>query len=211
MRVLTLWPYPGCAKRLLTPMNDYYKLNYQAYHERTFHVDPSSFLKPFADRLPPGATVLDVGCGSGRDLLWLKNRGFAVTGFERSPGLAILARNNSGCPVIEGDFEAFDFSDLVCDALLLCGSLVHISHEHFPEVLDNILESLNTPGWVSLSVKSGRGIRTDELERTFYLWQANDLEKILKEREFEILDFTRSVSATGTGEPWLGFVLACGQ
>jgi len=34
----------------------------------------------------------ELGCGSGRDLLWLKNRGFHVIGFERSPGLAELCR-----------------------------------------------------------------------------------------------------------------------
>ena len=189
-------------------MKDYYHLNYKAYHARTFHVDPSAFLKPFADRLPPGVTVLDVGCGSGRDLLWLKNRGFAVTGFERSPGLAALAGTNTGCPVIEGDFNDFDFSGLAFDALLLCGSLVHLPHERLPEVLDNIIKALNRPGWMFLSLKSGRGRRTDEPGRIFYLWQAYDLEKILKEREFEILDFTRSASAAGTGEQWLGYVLA---
>jgi len=192
-------------------MKDYYELNHQGYFERTFHIDPASFLKPFADRLPSGATVLDVGCGSGRDLLWLKNRGFAGTGFERSPGLAALAVTNTGCPMIAGDFTEFDFSGLAFDALLLCGSLVHLSHEQLPEVLDKVIRALNTPGWVFLSLKSGRGCRTDELERTFYLWQADDLERILKEREFEILDFTRSASAAGTGESWLGYVLAYGQ
>ena len=195
---------------IVKPMNDYYQLNYKAYYERTFHIDPASFLKPFADRLVPGATVLDVGCGSGRDLLWLKNRGFAVTGFERSPGLAALARTGAGCPVIEGDFKAFDFSGLAFDALLLCGSLVHLSHEQLPGVLDNIIEALNTPGRVFLSLKSGRGHRTDALGRTFYFWQAGDLERILKEREFEIMEFNRSVSAAGTGEQWLGYVLGRG-
>ena len=195
---------------IVKPMNDYYQLNYKAYYERTFHIDPAAFLKPFADRLPPGAAVLDVGSGSGRDLLWLKNRGFAVTGFERSPGLAALAGTSAGCPVIEGDFKSFDFSALAFDALLLCGSLVHLAHEQLPDVLDNVIEALNRPGWVFLSLKSGRGHRTDESGRTFYLWQSGDLETILGEKEFEILDVTRSVSAAGTGEQWLGYVLGKG-
>jgi len=38
-----------------------------------------------------------VGCGSGRDLLWMKKQDFDVIGFERSPGLAELARENAGC------------------------------------------------------------------------------------------------------------------
>ena len=53
-------------------MPDYYQKNYKTYHEKTFSIDPSSFLDPFAKRLPGDAFVLDVGCGSGRDLLWMK-------------------------------------------------------------------------------------------------------------------------------------------
>ena len=85
-------------------MNDYYQHNYKAYHEKTFHIDPSSFLEPLAGRLPPDAFILDVGCGSGRDLLWMKKQGF-----ERSPGLAELARENAGCEVIKADFETLPF------------------------------------------------------------------------------------------------------
>ncbi|MGA9179151.1 MAG: methyltransferase domain-containing protein, partial [Desulfobacterales bacterium] len=81
-------------------MSDYYQKNYTAYHEKTFSIDPSSFLTPLAQRLPPEAFILDVGCGSGRDLLWMKKRGFEVIGFERSEGLAELARNNADCEVI---------------------------------------------------------------------------------------------------------------
>jgi len=40
--------------------------------------------------------VLDVGCGSGRDLLWMKKWNFEVIGFERSPGFAELAGRKPG-------------------------------------------------------------------------------------------------------------------
>ncbi len=82
-------------------MADYYKTSYQEYFDATFSVDPSPFLEAFANVLPQGALVLDVGCGSGRDLLWPKERGFPVIGFEQSIGLADLARQNVGCEVIE--------------------------------------------------------------------------------------------------------------
>jgi SAM-dependent methyltransferase len=192
-------------------MDDYYEKNCAAYFARTAPIDPTPFLKPFADRLPAGATILDVGCGSGRDLLWLKDRGFAVTGFERSPGLAALARRHAGCRVIEGDFAEFDFASLALDAVLLCGCLVHFPPGQLPAVLENILKALKRPGWVFLSLKAGRGQKTDQWGRTFYFWQADDLARLLENRGLKILDFSRSVSATGTGEPWLGYVLACGQ
>ncbi len=87
---------------------NYYKENPREYFERTFSIDPSSFLGPVAGRLSNGAMVLDVGCGSGRDLFWFKNKGFEVIGFERSAGLAKLAREHSGAEVREGDFETYD-------------------------------------------------------------------------------------------------------
>jgi len=123
-------------------MSDYYQKNYKAYHEKTFSIDPSSFLAPLAQRLPAEAFVLDVGCGSGRDLLWMKRKGFEVMGFERSPGLAELARDNAACEVMEGDFETYDFSTILVDAIMLIGALVHVPHERFSDVFQNIALTL---------------------------------------------------------------------
>ena len=89
--------------------SDFYQKKYKAYHEKTFSIDPSSFLEPLVKKLPAEAFILDVGCGSGRDLLWIKKQGFEGIGFERSLGLAQLARENVGCEVIDGDFETYDF------------------------------------------------------------------------------------------------------
>ncbi len=98
------------------------------YSKSTVVIDPSPFLDPLIKKLLPGSTVLDVGCGAGRDLYWLANQGFKSTGFELSPGLARLARNHSQRPVIEGDFRSYDFSNFQFDALLLIGALVHLKH-----------------------------------------------------------------------------------
>ncbi|MDZ7760171.1 MAG: hypothetical protein U5L00_07945 [Desulfovermiculus sp.] len=53
----------------------FYQNQAQAYFDQTFGVDPSSFLLPLIRHLSPGARILDVGCGAGRDMLWLTNRG----------------------------------------------------------------------------------------------------------------------------------------
>ena len=67
---------------------EYYTTHFSQYHEKTFTIDPAPFLSAFAENLKPGAHVLDIGCGSGRDLLWLAQKGLQPTGFEASPGLA---------------------------------------------------------------------------------------------------------------------------
>jgi cyclopropane fatty-acyl-phospholipid synthase-like methyltransferase len=188
-------------------MTDFYQENYKAYHEKTFSIDPSSFLEPLARRLPPESFILDVGCGSGRDLMWMAKRGFEVVGFERSPGLAELARENAGCEVIEGNFETYDFSAIMVDAVMIVGALVHIQHDRFKEVFENITSALSENGSVLLTLKEGEGSRKDSDNRIFYLWQDDKARELIESLGFKVCEFSKSVSKTGSGDFWLSYVL----
>ena len=188
-------------------MSDYYTHHYRVYHERTFSVDPTSFLNPLADLLSAGSTVVDVGCGSGRDILWLQNRGFQVIGIERSSGLAALARRNTACRIIEADFESYDFRKISVDALLLIGALVHLPHAEFPAVLESVCRALNDPGTLLITMKEGSGTVADQDGRQFYLWQDKDLRKIFHARRLRAIDFFRQPSEINPNDTWLGYVL----
>jgi len=188
-------------------MTDYYQQNYEAYHQKTFSIDPSSFLKPLAARLPAEAFVLDVGCGSGRDLLWMKKQGFEVIGFERSSGLAELARDNASCEVIEGDFETYDFSAIDVDAIVAIGSLVHVPHERFASVFENITSAVSMHGCVLITLKEGSGDRKDPDGRIFYLWEDQKAREMFESLGFKVGDFSKAVSKTGSGDVWMSYVL----
>lgn len=187
--------------------DDYYQTHFLDYHAQTFHIDPSSFLEPLAKYLKPGDRILDVGCGSGRDLLWFKNRGFNPTGLERSDGLAQLARDHSGCSVITADFETFDFSTLQVDAVLLAGSLVHVPHEKLAGVLARIIQALRPDGVVLVTLKEGKGVKTLPEGRVFYLWDDNDLQALFVNFGFTRVDFSRQISKIRKDDVWLGYVL----
>ena len=188
-------------------MTDFYHTNYKTYDQRTFTIDPSPFLEPFIQIIPSGASILDVGCASGRDLVWFKNKGFHVTGFEKSPGLANLARKNAQCEVIEGDFEVYDFSVLSFDAIAASGALVHVPHDRLPDVIQNISRALLKNGYFYISLKSGEGTRTDDTGRTFYLWSEADLRGVLERLGFHVVNFKSSESVMNSKDEWLGYVL----
>ncbi len=188
-------------------MKDYYETNATEYHASTVGIDPSSFLEPLTQRLAPGATILDVGCGSGRDLRWFRERGFRPTGLERSPSLAALARAHSGCPVIEADFETHDFPGLSFDALVLVGALVHIPHDRLEQILENILQALRPAGHALMTLKEGRDLTETAPARVFYLWQDPDLRAIFGRRNLTVVDFSRQVSKLRDTDIWLGYVL----
>lgn len=188
-------------------VDTFYEENHEDYFNRTVHIDPTPFLTPLLVSLPPGARILDVGCGSGRDLLWFAERGFEVLGLERSPGLARLARLHAHCPVFEADFDTFDFSTLHCDGVMLVGALVHVEREMLPQTLTSIARCLRPAGRMLFTMKEGRGVRLFHDGRCFILWQRKALEAIFHQCGLDIISFDRKVSRLRRDDVWLGYVL----
>ena len=150
---------------------------------------------------------MDIGCGSGRDLLWLYEKGFKPTGIEKAVSLAELARQNSECPVITADFMTYNFSQLEFDALLAVGSFVHLDRTQFSPVLNSVLKALNKSGYIHLTLKEGEGMQSGPDGRTFTLWQQCDLEKIFSYQNLTVLDVSRQDSKIRKNDVWLGYLL----
>jgi SAM-dependent methyltransferase len=80
-------------------------------------------------KLPRGARVADLGCGSGVFTELLRRNGYQSVGLDISPKLVALGRHKfPGLELIEGDAENLPFESASLDGVLLSG-LVH----HFPD------------------------------------------------------------------------------
>ena len=197
----------GCNQQGLTMSSKaFYQNQAQAYFDQTFGVDPSSFLLPLVRHLSPGARILDVGCGAGRDMLWLENRGFSCVGLDWSPTLAELARQHTGLSVIEADFEAFDFQGMDMDALLLVGALVHVPHERFQPIFSCTLRALKPEGHVLLTMKQGQGTQARPDGRVFYLWAKADLMPVFEDCGLICVEYFEQQSTIRTSDTWMSFV-----
>ena len=188
-------------------MNNFYENNHQNYFDSTFQIDSDIFLSLLTEYLDADDSILDIGCGSGRDLLWGVQQGYKAVGFEKSPGLANLARKHSRCTVIEGDFTSYNFSKLSFTALIFVGSLVHLSKEELPTILKSTCRALVPGGLVFVTMKEGNGSSQSDDSRVFTLWSQKDLEKIFADQHLQILNFSRQTSKIRSDDVWLGYVL----
>src|ERR1700752_2470906 len=73
-------------------------------HDDWWIQDIDTFIK----NLPPGAHVLDVGCGSGVKSKYLTERGLRVTGIDISEKLLDIARREAP----RGEYRVFSMTDL---------------------------------------------------------------------------------------------------
>lgn len=103
-------------------------------------VDEAGWLDRFTATLPPGARILDAGCGSGWPVgAALLAKGFRVTGLDASPRLIAHARKtlpNGGWVV--GDIRAFDLGRAF-DGVLAWFSLFHLTPDDQRRALGRLL------------------------------------------------------------------------
>jgi len=77
---------------------------------------------------PAPGDLIDVGCGDGRFLLAMQQRGWRVTGSETDPVAADLARRRTGATILEEPLEAMSLPEASYDLV----SLLHVL-EHVPD------------------------------------------------------------------------------
>ena len=94
----------------------------------------------------PPFSILDFGCGPGRDLARFRELGHAPVGLEGAPRLAAMARAHGGCEVWEQDFLALDLPPERFDGVFANASLFHVPRADLPRVLAELRAALKPRG-----------------------------------------------------------------
>ncbi|WP_077612046.1 class I SAM-dependent methyltransferase [Clostridium sp. Marseille-P2415] len=165
---------------------DYYNKYAAKEFEETVNQDMSEIRKEFLDLLEEGDTILDLGCGSGRDSLAFYDLGYDVTLLDASEEMCKLAEIHTGLEVLQMTFEEMDF-DNVFDGIWACASLLHIPKKELSDILTKIARALNDKGILYMSYKLGdfEGFRG---ERYFSDFTADSITELLRDNgRFEIV------------------------
>ncbi len=105
------------------------------------------------DRLPPGARVLDVGCGAGVPVAYTLARHALVTGVDISPEQVRRARANVPAgEFIQADIMAVAFPPAAFDAAVAYYSLFHLPREEHAAFFGRLHTWLKPGGHALLTV-----------------------------------------------------------
>jgi len=187
---------------------DYYNKYAAKEFEETVNQDMSGIMKEFLDLLKEGDTILDLGCGSGRDSLSFYELGYDVTPLDASEEMCKLAEIHTGLEVLQMTFEQIDF-DNVFDGIWACASLLHTPKKELSDILTKIARALNDKGILYMSFKLGdfEGFRG---KRYFCDLTADSMTELLRDNgRFEIVKLweTEDVRSGHSDVKWLNVLV----
>lgn len=186
---------------------DYYDSNAAEFVTETENADMSECRSRFLSYLKPGQSILDAGCGSGRDLLAFMNAGFAADGFDASSELCRIASKKTGRLVRQMRFEELDGEEKY-DAIWACSSLLHVHMADLPDVLLRLYRLLKVEGIFYASFKYGTGARVKE-GRYFLDLEEKEGLRLMEKGGFTVKEvfITQDVRLDRHGEKWINFIM----
>ena len=122
----------------------------------------------------PRFTILDFGCGPGRDLKVFAELGHIAVGLEGAAHFAAMARAHSGCEVWQQDFLKLDLPDNHFEGVFANAALFHVPSQELPRVLLELRAALKPRGVLFSSNPRGENEEGWNQGRygTFYDWDA---------------------------------------
>lgn len=153
-------------------------------------------IRTFASLLSKDASVLDAGCGAGRDAALLQKEGLKVTGVDLSKGLLRVAKQKyPDINFVEGNLLQLPFEDQIFDGVWSNTSLLHLETvENVQQALAEMKRVLKPGGILHVVVKAQTGDKTavvsDKLsghDRFFQYFTLDELTGLLKASKFELI------------------------
>src|SRR4051812_9389858 len=116
------------------------------------------YVSLLCSRLATGATLVDLGCGTGAHATSQLAERFRTIGVDSSPRSIEIARGTvPSASWVVGDMASVAFRAESCDGVLALYSLIHVPREEHGAVLRAIARWLRPGGWLVVTMSAGEG------------------------------------------------------
>lgn len=167
---------------------------------------PSRGLDAFLQRLLPGARILELGCGGGRDSQEMLARGFQIDPTDGVPEIAHQAEARIGRPVRVMRFDELDATNEY-DGVWANASLLHVPRPALSSILSLVFRALRPGGLHFANFKAGDREGRDAYGRYYNYLTANEVSTAYeRSAEWKILSLTEYLGGgyDGLQGPWVG-------
>ncbi|MFL6580846.1 MAG: class I SAM-dependent methyltransferase [Burkholderiales bacterium] len=200
---------PGDLQKISALTLEHYNERAADFRQGTQDHDVSQNIAALLDHIEarPPFTILDFGCGPGRDLKTFAGLGHVAIGLEGAARFVEMARADSGCEVWQQDFLGLNLPPARFDGVFANASLFHVPSRELPRVLGHLHATLK-PGGVLFS-SNPRGENQEGWNHGRY-GAYHDLEgwrRLLTAAGFSELDhYYRPAGLPRDQQPWLASV-----
>jgi len=155
----------------------------------------------------PPFTILDLGCGPGRDLKAFTELGHVAIGLDGATRFVEMARAYSGCEVWQQDFLKLSLPAGRFDGVFANAALFHVPSRELPRVLRELRATLRPCGVLFSS--NPRGDNEEGWDRGRYgaYWNLETWRRYLSVAGFvELAHYYRPAGQPRERQPWLASV-----
>jgi ubiquinone/menaquinone biosynthesis C-methylase UbiE len=174
---------------------DAYNKTAQTYSNLALHLHPKTCADLFLKSIPPEGTILDIGCGSGRDAKIFSEVGYKITGIDFSSEMIKIAKEAAPkATFIEADIQELNFPSQSFNGIWANASLLHIQKNNLKSVLLKIHSLLKDDGIFYMSVKKGNSeyfghdkrYTENKVYKFWSFYEPDEIADILKENGFDV-------------------------
>jgi len=152
-------------------------------------------------------TILDFGCGPGRDLCAFTALGHVAIGLDGSPRFVAMARAASGCEVWHQDFLRLALPAAYFHGIFANASLFHVPSDALPRVLGELRTALRPRGVLFASNPHGHNEEGWNRGRYGSFHDLPTWSRYLAQAGFTLIDhYYRPAGLPREQQPWLATV-----
>ncbi len=185
----------------------YYDTHAAEYSDKTRYVNMHDIRSVFLNFIEPGARLMDIGCGGGRDMKIFDELGYTVDGIDASQAMCQVAEEYTEISVKCQDI--IDWKPMYTyGGIWACASLLHLKDEEFFEFFKRAEKCLSSSGVIYFSMKSGIKDGYDEDGRWYLSFNNTKLERILSENPmFERVRYWKTSDSLKRDTVWENVIL----